>query len=209
MPFNFVCEETFSLFTYRIPHHRIFYKGKNFEGKTFDEKKLLMKKNILRWELFLKNKSGKIKVHSRMLVTKRAPNIRKTGLYQIMRIDMVWYNNFFWRRLCADLSFCPDVFFLCNNMQTSCTGVRSGKWCWSLSCQTWQIILATAYLSPEPISSYYQINHHTHHLDEELLDGHCVVEVWIVYGIQFDMNWEVPLLFSTFHGVTFRLKQYF
>ena len=51
---------------------------------SFDEKK------DFEMGIVFEMKSGKIKVHSRMLVTKRAPNIRKTGLYQIMRIDMVW-----------------------------------------------------------------------------------------------------------------------
>ena len=55
-----------------------------FEGNTFDEKK------HFEMGIVFEMKSGKIKVHSRMLVTKRAPNIRKTGLYQIMRKDMVW-----------------------------------------------------------------------------------------------------------------------
>ena len=49
---------------------------------TFDEKKHFEK------GIVFEMKSGKIKVHFRMLVTKRAPNIRKTGLCQIMRIDM-------------------------------------------------------------------------------------------------------------------------
>ena len=49
-----------------------------------------MKKRHFEMGIVFEMKSGKIKVHSRMLVTKRAPNIRKTGLYQIMGIDMVW-----------------------------------------------------------------------------------------------------------------------
>ena len=51
---------------------------------TFDEKKHFEK------GIVFEMKSGKIKVHSRILITKRASNIRKTGLNQIMGIGMVW-----------------------------------------------------------------------------------------------------------------------